>query len=102
MDLTSTISSSSSVTRPILTTECRIVAILLFSIFLIFAFLSNAMLLLIFLRHRSNVHSASFYWISSQLIVANFLAFFPQAVIVLPNMILSKETGKSYYFDILN
>uniref|UniRef100_A0A8R1U079 G-protein coupled receptors family 1 profile domain-containing protein n=1 Tax=Onchocerca volvulus TaxID=6282 RepID=A0A8R1U079_ONCVO len=69
----------------------RYVAIILFSLLLLYGIVSNILLIIVFCT-RDIPYSRAFICISSQLIICTFLNFIPQVTIVLFGIIATKNT----------
>ncbi|EFO19979.1 hypothetical protein LOAG_08513 [Loa loa] len=68
-------------------------AVLLFVIFLLYGIVSNILLAIVFCRRRDNHYSREFIVIGSQLIISSFMAFIPQMVVVLPEILRTKNSS---------
>ncbi|KAK6104622.1 putative integral membrane protein [Brugia pahangi] len=69
----------------------KYIAILLFTLLLLYGIISNILLAAVFFR-KDNHYSREFIAIASQLIISNFMAFIPQIVVVLPEILKTKKT----------
>lgn len=81
-------------------TAIRYIAILLFTIFLLYGIVSNILMaIVLFCRGQDNYYSHSFILIASQLIICDFIAFIPQMVVVLPELLQNKNSsyGRLFY-----
>ncbi|EFO16515.1 hypothetical protein LOAG_11992 [Loa loa] len=70
----------------------KYVAFLLFTIFLLYGIISNILLAIVFYRRQDNHYNLEFILIASQLIICNFIAFLPQVIVVLPEMLQAKNS----------
>ncbi|VDO44519.1 unnamed protein product, partial [Brugia timori] len=69
----------------------KYIAILLFTVLLLYGIISNILLAAVFFR-KDNHYSREFIAIASQLIISNFMAFIPQIVVVFPEILKTKKT----------
>ncbi|CAG9540639.1 unnamed protein product [Cercopithifilaria johnstoni] len=75
-------------------TPKRCVAIVLFSLLLLYGIVGNILLMAVFCN-RENVYNRPFIFITLQITICSFLNFFTQIVIVIPG-ILENKTSDSY------
>lgn len=69
-------------------------AVILFIICLLYGFISNTLMaIVLFCRRRDNYYSYSFILIASQMIICNFTAFLPQTIVVLPEILQTKNSS---------
>uniref|UniRef100_A0A0R3RJE9 G_PROTEIN_RECEP_F1_2 domain-containing protein n=1 Tax=Elaeophora elaphi TaxID=1147741 RepID=A0A0R3RJE9_9BILA len=71
----------------------KYVALLLFTISLLYGILINIFATVTFCHRQDNYYSREFILIASQLIICNFMAFLPHIVVVLPEMLQSKNSS---------
>uniref|UniRef100_A0AAF5PXH6 G-protein coupled receptors family 1 profile domain-containing protein n=1 Tax=Wuchereria bancrofti TaxID=6293 RepID=A0AAF5PXH6_WUCBA len=69
----------------------KYVAVVLFSLLLLYGIVSNILLMVVFCSH-DNLYSRAFIFITSQIIISGFLNFIPQVVIVLVEILNSKSS----------
>ncbi|KAK6104686.1 putative integral membrane protein [Brugia pahangi] len=81
----------------------RYVAVVLFSLLLLYGIVSNVLLMVVFCS-RDNLYSRAFIIIASQIIVCSFLNFIPQATIVVLKIVRNKNFGTWIYriFSVLS
>ncbi|VDN95777.1 unnamed protein product [Brugia pahangi] len=81
----------------------RYVAVVLFSLLLLYGIVSNVLLVVVFCS-RDNLYSRAFIIIASQIIVCSFLNFIPQAAIVVLKIVRNKNFGTWIYriFSVLS
>lgn len=71
----------------------RYTAIILFTVLVLYGIIGNALMMIVLLSsRRSNHYSHSFVLIASQLIISNLTSFLPQVVVVLPELLHSKNS----------
>lgn len=70
----------------------KYVAVLLFTIFLLYGIIGNILMATVFCCKRGNHYSHSFIIIASQLIINNFLAFIPHVVVVMHELLQIKKS----------
>uniref|UniRef100_A0A0R3RNJ5 G_PROTEIN_RECEP_F1_2 domain-containing protein n=1 Tax=Elaeophora elaphi TaxID=1147741 RepID=A0A0R3RNJ5_9BILA len=73
----------------------RYVAIVLFSLLVLYGIVSNILMGIVFFRGRGSLYSRAFFLITYQLIICSFLNFLPQVIIVL-HEILQNKTSDAY------
>lgn len=77
----------------------RYAAILIFTIFLLHGIICNMLMTIALFCSREKKHYAyPFLLIASQLIISNFSGFLPYTVVVLPEMLLSKNNLYGLFF----
>uniref|UniRef100_A0A1I8EQ75 G-protein coupled receptors family 1 profile domain-containing protein n=1 Tax=Wuchereria bancrofti TaxID=6293 RepID=A0A1I8EQ75_WUCBA len=81
----------------------KYVAVVLFSLLLLYGIVSNILLMVIFCSH-DNLYSHSFVLIASQIIVCSFLNFTPQVTIVVLKILRNKnfEGRTNFNMDLPN
>ncbi|VDO14925.1 unnamed protein product [Brugia timori] len=81
----------------------RYVAVVLFSLLLLYSIVSNVLLIFEFCR-RDNLYNHSFVLITSQLIVCNLSISLLQVLFILPEILQNKDNsnGKLFYLSILH
>ncbi|KAK6104692.1 7 transmembrane receptor (rhodopsin family) protein [Brugia pahangi] len=79
------------------------VAVVLFSLLLLYSIVGNVLLMVVFCS-RDNLYSRAFIIIASQIIVCSFLNFIPQAAIVVLKIVRNKNFGTWIYriFSVLS
>uniref|UniRef100_A0A1I8ER65 G_PROTEIN_RECEP_F1_2 domain-containing protein n=1 Tax=Wuchereria bancrofti TaxID=6293 RepID=A0A1I8ER65_WUCBA len=70
----------------------KYVAVVLFSLLLLYGIVGNVLLMVVFCA-RDNLYSHSFVLIASQIIVCSFLSFIPQVAIVLLEILKNKSSA---------
>uniref|UniRef100_A0A8R1XTZ7 G_PROTEIN_RECEP_F1_2 domain-containing protein n=1 Tax=Onchocerca volvulus TaxID=6282 RepID=A0A8R1XTZ7_ONCVO len=71
----------------------KYIAVLLFAVFLLYGIASNILMATaLFSGRKGNPYSQSFVYIASQLIISNFLAFLPQLIVVLPEILQNENS----------
>uniref|UniRef100_A0AAF5PYU1 G-protein coupled receptors family 1 profile domain-containing protein n=1 Tax=Wuchereria bancrofti TaxID=6293 RepID=A0AAF5PYU1_WUCBA len=69
----------------------KYVAVVLFSLLLLYGIISDVLLMVVFCSHN-NLYSRAFIFITSQIIISGLLNFIPQVVIVLVEILDSKSS----------
>ncbi|EJW71709.1 hypothetical protein WUBG_17385 [Wuchereria bancrofti] len=71
----------------------KYLAILLFMLFLLYGIISNTLMTVLFCKQQDNHYGREFILITSQLIISHFMAFLPQIVVVLPELLCIKNNS---------
>ncbi|VDO41227.1 unnamed protein product [Brugia timori] len=69
----------------------KYIAFLLFIVLLVYGFIINTLMAIVFYRRQDNHYSREFILISSQIIICNFTALFLQVIVVLPEILRTKN-----------
>ncbi|OZC06422.1 hypothetical protein X798_06592, partial [Onchocerca flexuosa] len=72
----------------------KYVAVVLFSLFLLYGIVSNVLIAIIFCS-RKILYNRAFILITFQLVICSFLNFIPQVTIVLPEMLKTKNSDEN-------
>ncbi|VDO32227.1 unnamed protein product [Brugia timori] len=72
----------------------KYLAILLFTLFLLYGIISNTLMTtVLFCKRQDSHYGREFILITSQLIISHFMAFLPQIVVVLPELLYAKNNS---------
>lgn len=77
----------------------KYIAFTSFTVSLLYGIITNTLMAtVLFYVRRSNYYSHSFILITSQLIICNFMSFVPQMVVVMPEMLQTKNNSYGKLF----